>query len=323
MSNTSDLVSILIPCFNAAFWLSETLNSCLAQSYCRWEAVIVDDGSTDDSAEIARQFAQRDNRFQLFRQSNSGAPVARNRALKESQGELIQYLDADDPLAPNKLSVQVDILRRESAAVITCPWAFHCREPSKLEPVRTQMDTVTHPIEWLQTKFETGQMNHTSCWLTRRALIERAGPWNESLLINQDGEFFARVLLATDRVLYTSDTLALYRRENPTSVSRLNSEQKAESLLDSYEHYERSLRRAEESERTREALACNYLRFIYAVHPDYPLLLNRARALIERLRVKKLPQVGSRRFRYLESIIGFDNALRLRNFHRFSLSTKA
>src|SRR5262252_8996544 len=96
------LVSILIPSFNAERWIRQTLESAVNQDYSHKEVILVDDGSTDRTLEIARTFESRVVR--VIAQSNSGAPAARNRALAHAQGEYIQWLDADDLLAPSKIS---------------------------------------------------------------------------------------------------------------------------------------------------------------------------------------------------------------------------
>ena len=101
------LVSVVIPVFNGAEFLTDALESVRAQSHARWEAVVVDDGSTDQSLEVARALAQRDSRILVIAQANAGPSAARNRGLLECRGELVQFLDADDRLCPHKLDLQL------------------------------------------------------------------------------------------------------------------------------------------------------------------------------------------------------------------------
>src|SRR4051812_14036077 len=91
---SAPLVSILIPCRNAEPWLAATLESALAQTHPATEIILVDDGSTDGSLELAHSFAARGVR--IATQANAGASAARNHAFRESRGEFIQFLDADD-----------------------------------------------------------------------------------------------------------------------------------------------------------------------------------------------------------------------------------
>jgi glycosyltransferase involved in cell wall biosynthesis len=102
------LVSILIPCHNAARWLAATLESALAQTWPRTEIILVNDGSTDDSAAIARGFASRGVR--VIDQPNSGPGAALNRALRESTGEFVKFLDADDLISSDAVALQVAAL---------------------------------------------------------------------------------------------------------------------------------------------------------------------------------------------------------------------
>src|SRR5579859_7571422 len=102
------LVSILIPAYNAAEYLGATLESALAQTWPSKEIIVVVDGSTDDTLAIAKSFAS--SQVKVFSQAQSGASAARNKAYRECQGELIQFLDADDLLEPNKIQTQVERL---------------------------------------------------------------------------------------------------------------------------------------------------------------------------------------------------------------------
>ena len=98
------LVSILIPAYNAAEWIAESLRSAMEQTWPRKEIIVVDDGSRDRTAEVARRFAS--NEVAVVSIENQGAAAARNHALQLAQGDYIQWLDADDLLAPDKIERQ-------------------------------------------------------------------------------------------------------------------------------------------------------------------------------------------------------------------------
>src|ERR1700741_4422028 len=100
------LVSILIPAFNASEYIADTIRSALAQSWPRKEIIVVDDGSTDATLPIARGFRSRE--VSVLTQPNQGAATARNTALSRCQGDVIQWLDADDLLAPDKIARQME-----------------------------------------------------------------------------------------------------------------------------------------------------------------------------------------------------------------------
>ena len=100
----NNLVSIIVPVYNAGKYLSETLNS-VEQTYKNWECLLIDDGSTDSSKEIAKKYCKKDSRFKYYYQQNSGPSVARNLGLQKSAGDFIQFLDADDVLKLEFLNV--------------------------------------------------------------------------------------------------------------------------------------------------------------------------------------------------------------------------
>jgi len=103
-------ITVVIPALNAGKVIAETLASVCQQTFPHWEALIaIDDGSTDDSADIVRQFSQRDSRFQLIHQTERGVSAARNQAIARGKGEFIAFLDADDLWLPEKLEKQIKL----------------------------------------------------------------------------------------------------------------------------------------------------------------------------------------------------------------------
>ncbi|MEO5953382.1 MAG: glycosyltransferase family A protein, partial [Chloroflexia bacterium] len=102
------LVSILIPAYNAERWIGESIDSALNQTWPRKEVIVVDDGSHDSTASVAKQFSQFG--VNVVTQENLGAAAARNRAFALSRGEYIQWLDADDLIAPDKIAKQMEVV---------------------------------------------------------------------------------------------------------------------------------------------------------------------------------------------------------------------
>lgn len=106
-----DLVSILMPSYNTANFIGESVQSVLAQSYENWELIIVDDCSNDNSDQVIQRLVSKDSRIKYHRlEKNSGAAVARNFALSKSQGRFIAFLDSDDLWVPDKLSIQLKMM---------------------------------------------------------------------------------------------------------------------------------------------------------------------------------------------------------------------
>src|SRR4051812_42158850 len=108
------LVSIIIPCYNQGVYLKDALTSCLTQTYPQLEIIVVDDGSTDNTREIAMMYPQ----VRYLYQDNHGPGSARNRGFQNSKGDLIQFLDADDLLLPTKIERCVEGFQQDSDAAV-------------------------------------------------------------------------------------------------------------------------------------------------------------------------------------------------------------
>lgn len=111
--NNNSLVSIITPSYNQANFLSETLDSVLKQDYQNWECIIIDDGSTDNTKEIAQKYCSKDKRFKYIKQENQGPSVARNNGILNSSGKYILPLDSDDLISKDYLQEAVDILEKK------------------------------------------------------------------------------------------------------------------------------------------------------------------------------------------------------------------
>jgi len=119
-----DLVSIIIPVYNAAVYIGETIESVLAQTYCEWELLLVDDGSGDASCEIMEGYAKQDERIRVMCKENEGAARARNTGVEKANGRYVAYLDADDLWAPNKLEKEIMFAKENDAAFCFTGYEF-------------------------------------------------------------------------------------------------------------------------------------------------------------------------------------------------------
>ena len=102
-------ISTIITCYNQEDFLEEALSSIAHQTYPNWECIIIDDGSTDASAQIAKQWQEADNRFIYFYQENKGRSAARNVGISKASGSYIQLLDGDDTLQPTKFEESIKL----------------------------------------------------------------------------------------------------------------------------------------------------------------------------------------------------------------------
>ena len=107
------LVSVIVPCYNQGDYLSEALDSVICQTYPEWECIIINDGSTDQTETIAKEYCQKNNRIRYIYQENAGVIAARNHAIAESSGEFILPLDADDRISSSYLVKAVHVLQSD------------------------------------------------------------------------------------------------------------------------------------------------------------------------------------------------------------------
>jgi glycosyltransferase involved in cell wall biosynthesis len=303
-------VSILIPCYNAAPWLAETLDSALAQTWPEKEIILVDDGSRDDSLAIARSYETRGVR--VIKQTNRGASAARNRALQEARGDYLQFLDADDLLAPAKITHQMKLAGNIGSEHALCAtWSRFTKSISDADFTPQRLCTDSAPVDWVVEKFECNAMMHPAAWLIPRILADRAGPWVETRSPDDDGEYFIRVVLASKGVRFCREAISYYRSYLPDSLSRAKSDESWAASFGSLQLAEKNLRAAEDSSRTRHACATAFQRYIYESYPRARACRLHARKYVATLGGSDLEPEGGPKFQLARRLFGWRLARRL------------
>lgn len=300
------LVSILIPCHNAAPWLAETLKSALGQTWPRTEVILIDDGSTDDSLIVASQFDHPNLR--IIAQPNQGAAATRNLALDLAQGEAIQFLDADDLLAPDKIEQQMALLEVHPDCLISGAWARFHHHPQEANFTPEPLWRDMAPLDWLVCAWSGHWMMPPAAWLVPRSLIRAAGPWQTSLSLNDDGEYFARVILASQSVRFCSAARSYYRSGNRNSLSGRKSVEAWASQYRALALQSQHLLAAEDSDRTRQVCANLMQRFIYEVFPAVPSLRNLATRQVRQLGGATEKPMGGPLFQLMARLVGWRQA---------------
>jgi glycosyltransferase involved in cell wall biosynthesis len=305
------LVSIVIPAYNAERWIADTIRSALAQTWPRKEIIIVDDGSRDGTAAIARRCASK--MVSVISQQNQGASTARNRALELCQGDYIQWLDADDLLSPDKVAQQMAAAQacQDKRILLSSGWGYFMYRPSKAKFIPTPLWCDLSPVEWLVRRWENNAHMQTATWLVSRELTEAAGPWDTRLLNNDDGEYFCRVLGASNGVRFVPDAKVFYRQVGSNSLSYVGrSNKKIEAHFLGIRLQISSLRSLEDSERVRTA-CLHHLQncFIYC-YPGRPDIIHELQELAASLGGQlSLPKV-SWKYALIKELVGFAAANR-------------
>ena len=197
------LVSIIMPCYNYGRFIGDSLDGLLAQEFRDWECILVDDGSTDDTADVCRAYIKRDPRFFYIYQQNAGVCAARNRALGAVRGSFIQFLDSDDTIAPEKLRLQYDYLLRHPDAELVYGDALYFSESVRqLRANRSDHPQRSRHLRKTACGYDLLPMlcreniMEISAPLFRRSLMERVGVFDTAFRSFEDWHYWFRCALA-------------------------------------------------------------------------------------------------------------------------------
>ena len=303
------LVSILIPAYNSEEWIADCIQSALAQTWPHKEIIVVDDGSTDRTLEIARRFASKE--VAVVSIENQGAAAARNRAFQLSKGDYIQWLDADDLLAPNKIESQLAALQgvTDPRILLSGPWGYFNWRTSNAKFVPNSLWNDLSPVEWLLRKMSENLHMQTATWLTSRELFEAAGPWDTRLLSDDDGEYFCRVLRASTRTHFVKEAKVFYRITSSNRLSHIGlSDRKKDAMLLSMKLHIEYLRALEDSERVRKACLAYLQNWQGIFFPERPDLVAESQALAAELHGQlEVPALGWK-YAWLKPVFGYGTA---------------
>jgi len=278
------LVSILIPAYNAQDWIGAAIGSALAQTWPRKEIIVVDDGSTDRTAEVAQRFVSKEVR--LASTVNQGAAAARNHALKLCQGDYIQWLDADDLLAPDKIERQLAALRDvdNKRILLSSAWAYFYHRTHRARFVPSSLWCDLSPVDWLLRKLGENVHMQPATWLTSRALIEAAGPWDTRLITDDDGEYYCRVLSASEGTCFAPEARVYYRIVTTRRWSYVgNCDKRKNALLLSMRLHIQAIRALEESARVRTACLTYLQNWYDNFYPERPDIVAQVQEIAEEL----------------------------------------
>lgn len=241
--NAAPRVTVVIPVYNVCSYLEATLVSLEQQSFQAFEAIVVDDGSTDDSAQVAQVFCQRDARFRLVAKPNGGLSSARNFGIRHAQTDYIAMLDGDDLYEPKKLENHVNWLDRDASIGVVYSASKTIRDDGKLTMLTLSGKPIlSDPLLALLCKNFVG---HGSNAVFRRSLIGQVGGFDETLRSSEDLDFWLRIAATEKWSFYREPrTLSRYRvRPSGLSFDVAQMQRSHEQVLQSA--YQRSPERIE------------------------------------------------------------------------------
>jgi glycosyltransferase involved in cell wall biosynthesis len=310
----SSLVSIIIPAYNAEKWIRETIISAKSQTWAKKEIIIVDDGSTDNTLSIIQSLEAK--YIKIIKQNNAGPCAARNSALSYAQGDYIQYLDADDILAPDKIAQQMNRAEggAESKVLLSSSMGFFYYRFRKSVFRSNSLWQDLMPVEWLILNYSRNIYIGIHAWLTSRKLTEIAGPWNINLWkTDGDGEYFCRVVSVSSEVRFVPQAKCYYRKGINGSLSATRAYPELEMLV--HILFIKHILSCEDSIRTRYACKMLLQNWVNADFLKIPGVFDIASELAMILNVKLKQPVVNRKFAFVKAIFGYNIALAFKNIY--------
>lgn len=213
---TNPLISIIIPTYNRAHLIGETLDSILAQTYENWECIIVDDGSSDNTDEVVKAYANKDKRFQHHLRPSthkSAGNGARNYGFELSKGEYINWFDSDDLMLPNFLEFKIKLFTPSIDLVITSGYYV-------ASDLSNQVKIELFPTDWLYKDFIMWKLKifTFSVMIRKSFLANNHFYFNEDIIRGQETEFFSRIFfgLKKHQFVISNSATFLYRQHEET-----------------------------------------------------------------------------------------------------------
>ena len=223
--NERAIVSIIIPCYNYAHFLSEALDSVLSQTYTEWECIIINDGSPDNTEEIALSYCKRDIRFKYFYKENGGHGSARNYGIKNSTGKYIMPLDADDKIESTYISKAVEEIESDTNIKLVT---------GQVQYFGDLNEKVIVPVYNLRSYLTVNYISISS--LFRRSDFDKAKGFDETMLAFEDWDLFIKILKWGGKVSQLPNTGLFYRRKNGSMFHTVSND-KSKALKDLYQVY--------------------------------------------------------------------------------------
>lgn len=303
------LVSIIISAYNAGKYIQQTLDSVLKQTWTNLEIIVVNDGSTDDTLAIARAYENK--ALKVVTQENKGQDAALNNGFKHSSGEYIKFMDSDDLINPEMIEMQMNALAGADEYVAYGEWArFYNDKPQLADFTKLDYWRDMPSLDFLTARPE-GVMLQCGIMLLPRILIEKAGMWDERLILFNDTEFFNRILLASRGVKFSPGAKLYYRSGMIGSISAGRERKFYESTYLATNLIATQLLEVEDSPRIRNLISNTFLMQYYHMYPMYPDLVKCHEEKIAFYGQGTYKVDGGRFFRLLSSFFGWKFAKRM------------
>lgn len=305
------LVSVVMPVYNAAQYLREAVQSLIDQTYTKWELIAVDDGSTDDSWSILQSLD--DTRIKTFQRKNGGQCAATNTGLQHISGDLVLFFDADDLMDARKIEAQVHLLSASPDSVSVGRWAFFMHDISDVKFKEEPIYFSGPATDWLYKLWATDTMMPNHGYMIPRRILEKAGTfYDEGLLLNIDFEYFTRIILNAESVVYAADSVCYYRKGVATAKTYKPKLEKRLSALEARKMAIQYLLGRDNSPEARQAAQMSLTILTFS----FPEIRPFAKKVLAELGLGSFASFGGARFNTVSSLIGFENTIRLKEIYQ-------
>lgn len=313
----SELVSVIIPAYNAEQHILQCVNSVLEQTYSNLEIIIVNDGSKDNTFSILKSI--QDPRIILINQGNLGCSSAKNAGLEHVKGSYVQYLDADDILSLDKIECQMLEIQSFKDVIAVCKtvvFSNNIREPIgeiDTDLIRKEGSGISFLLRLLGSDGCSG-MVQPNAYLLPKEIVDKIGNWNIDISPSpdEDGEYFARALLASNRVCYTKGINYYRKLPDQKSLSQVHTYKRALNLLRSVDLKFKHIFTIQRSRQTDKLFQLNTSQVAYQYGVDYPEIIKECRKTLHGNTFTSLKILKPWKFRIISFFIGFKNTIWLK-----------
>lgn len=271
-------ISIIIPCYNASAYLNSCINTLLQQSFCSWEAIFVNDGSSDDTLNLLMYFSTKDQRIKVYSKPNQGAAKAREYGIGKSTGNFITFLDVDDTLTSNYLKQMIQAFDKDIDIVVS---GFNIIKNGIIAHQKTLNPCELSSIKYLK-KVLCGKYGWELCGkMYRKELFSKAIKTPKEIRIGEDAAVFIQLILYSNRIKIIKCNAYNYI-QHKESASHIRSEKYAEETLYAAFFIEDILRKTPLYKEVKNDIDAMFLLFYSNSTRKY--ILNRKHPLIIRLK---------------------------------------
>lgn len=226
MNSDNVIISVIIPIYNAERFLSQCLDSILAQTFKNWELIAVDDGSTDNSLKILMAYAVKDSRIKIISKSNEGVSIARNTAINKSCGEYVYFVDADDIIEPECLFKLIDVMKKRKASLVKADYYAIDEKGNvafinKKQFIRKKFNNEVLNADIFGRKVLLDDFFLWTCLFQRNIIEKNTIRFIPHCRLMEDAAFLATYLVHSPRNIYVYESIYGYRKYGSTASAAL------------------------------------------------------------------------------------------------------